>query len=109
MRYAARAIVALTVAASASGCLLSGSHPTGAPLLSVTFINHEPPAERVEVATARPYAEAVWVGGHWTARGDNYAWTAGRWVRPPADKATWESGKWEHGERGWYYTEGQWR
>jgi hypothetical protein len=108
-----RTIALLTLVGSAGACLLGGrthgSPHAGSPIVSVTYLTHEPPPERAESATKRPYADAVWVGGHWTARGDNYAWASGRWVRPPADKSTWDSGKWEHAERGWYYTEGQWR
>ena len=105
-----RSIAALLLAGSLSGCLFAG--PRGgasAPLVSITFINREPPPERVEVISTRPYAEAVWIGGRWTARGDNYAWTPGHWARPEAGKSEWEKGKWEHGDRGWYYTEGHWR
>ncbi len=111
MKHAAgaRAIVGLAFAASMGGCLLGGSHPGGTPLLSVTFLTREPPPERVEVASVRPYAEAVWIGGHWTARGDNYAWMPGHWARPEAGKTEWAGGKWEHSDRGWYYTEGQWK
>jgi hypothetical protein len=102
-------VAVLSLAAALGGCLLGGSHRTGASMVSVNFMTHEPPAERVEVVSKRPYTEAVWVGGHWAAHGDDYAWTPGRWMRPDSGKTDWESGKWEHGDRGWYYTDGQWK
>jgi hypothetical protein len=39
------------------------------------------PADRVEVVTARPGPDYVWVGGRWDRRGDEWEWTSGRWER----------------------------
>jgi hypothetical protein len=105
----ARMVAVISVAATLGGCILSGSPRGGAPLVSVMFITHEPPAARVEVVSVRPYDDAVWIGGHWSARGNDYAWTKGRWERPSAGMTVWESGRWEHEDRGWHYTEGHWR
>jgi hypothetical protein len=74
----------------------------------MTFIAREPPPDRVEVVGARPSASRVWIGGHWTARNNDYVWTKGRWVLPPTGKTEWLSGKWEHEEHGWHYTDGHW-
>jgi hypothetical protein len=104
-----RSTTGLAFAASLGGCLFGGSPHAGAQTVSVTFLTREPPSERVEVPSVRPYAEAVWINGRWTARGDNYAWMPGHWARPEAGKTEWVAGKWEHGDHGWYYTEGQWK
>ena len=101
----ARMGAVLSVVAAMGGCMLPG----GGGLVSVMFITREPPPERVEVITVRPSEESVWIGGHWTGRGNNYAWVSGRWQRPESGKKEWENGKWEHEQRGWYYTEGHWR
>jgi hypothetical protein len=104
-----RMIAVSSLAATIGGCMLPGSAGGGGPLFSVMFITREPPPERVEIVSVRPSGEAVWISGHWTPRGDDYAWTSGRWERPRSDKKEWENGKWEHEKRGWFYTEGHWR
>jgi hypothetical protein len=38
------------------------------------------PADRVEVVTARPSPEHVWVHGRWDQHGDGWAWVEGRWT-----------------------------
>ena len=103
-----RKVAVLSLVAAMSGCMFPGSR-SGAPLVSVMFITRDPPAERVEVVGGRPSEESVWIGGHWSARGNSYAWTPGRWQRPDAGMKEWENGKWVHEPRGWYYTEGRWR
>lgn len=102
-----RMVSVLFFVATIGGCMLPGG--SGAPLVSVMFITREPPVERVEVVSARPDEESVWIGGHWAGRGNSYAWTPGRWRRPEQGKREWENGRWEHEPRGWYYTEGHWR
>ena len=103
-----RMVAVLSLAATLGGCMFPGTR-SGAPLVSVMFITREPPADRVEVISVRPSEESVWIGGHWSARGNNYAWTPGHWQRPDAGMKDWENGKWVHEQRGWYYTEGHWR
>lgn len=103
-----RRVAALSLVATMGGCMFPGGH-SGAPVVSVMFVTRDPPPERVEVVSARPSEESVWIAGHWTARGNSYVWTKGRWERPEAGMTTWESGKWVHEQRGWYYTEGRWR
>ncbi len=39
------------------------------------------PPDRVEVMTARPSPEHVWIRGHWDRRGESWSWTEGRWER----------------------------
>lgn len=69
-----RMVAVLSLVATMGGCVFTGSH-SGAPLVSVMFITREPPVERVEVVSVRPSEESVWIGGHWSPRGNNYAWT----------------------------------
>ncbi|HVA58110.1 MAG: hypothetical protein WBQ26_14420 [Gemmatimonadaceae bacterium] len=56
----------------------------------------------------RPDNQDVWVGGHWAANGNDYAWHDGSWQRPERGKRDWTKGQWEHGDRGWYYVDGHW-
>jgi hypothetical protein len=101
-----RMVAAMTFAVSAGGCMISGR---GGPIVSIGFVSREPPAERVEVVSERPYTEAVWIGGHWSESHGDYVWISGRWERPEAGKHEWVQGKWEHEERGWHWSEGHWR
>jgi hypothetical protein len=102
-----RMLAAMTLAVSVGGCMLTGRG--GTPLLSVSFISREPPPERVEVVSERPYTEAVWIGGHWAESRGDYVWVSGRWERPESGRHEWVQGKWEHEDRGWHWTEGHWR
>ena len=105
----ARAIAVLSLSAALGGCMFSAHGASGGPQFSVMFITREPPPLRVEVVTTRHSEEEVWIGGHWSARNNDYAWVSGRWARPENGKREWQEGKWEHEERGWHYTEGYWR
>ena len=68
-----------------------------------------PPPVRAEVFGVAPGPGFVWINGYWGYRGGGYAWTPGRWERPPHRSARWEEGRWErHGNR-WGYREGHWR
>ncbi len=103
-----RIAAVLSLVAAMGGCVFTGNRSSGG-LVSVMFITREPPAERAEVVSVRPSEESVWIGGHWSGRGNSYVWVAGRWQRPDAGTKEWENGKWVHEPRGWYYSEGHWR
>jgi hypothetical protein len=107
-----RMVAVLSLVATMGGCVFTGNRSSSSSSsgpVSVMFVTREPPVERVEVVSARPNEESVWIGGHWTARGNSYVWTPGRWQHPEPGTTTWESGKWVREQRGWYYTEGRWR
>jgi hypothetical protein len=48
-------------------------------------VPYPPPAARVEVVPPRKGALDVWVDGQWDWDGDVWQWTAGSWVKPPAN------------------------
>jgi hypothetical protein len=102
-----RLVAAMTLVGVMSAC--AGGARVGGTGLSVSFISREPPPERVEVVAARPYEDAVWIGGHWSPRGNDYAWVSGRWERPASGRHEWVAGRWEHEDRGWHYIDGYWR
>lgn len=54
-----------------------------------------PPANR-EVVTEAPSAQHVWVPGHWNRTPDEWQWTGGAWMVPPAGNAYWVDGYWQH-------------
>ena len=74
----------------------------------VVYVRKAPPAARVEVRPARPYAGAVWVAGYWRWNGRNYVWTSGHWVKARRGK-TFTKGHWKKTPRGWRYVPGHWR
>lgn len=109
-----------------SGCLVDP--PPG----QVVVIRRPPPA-RVEVITARPGPDFVWIRGYWTWSGSDYEWVDGRWdrpVRPDGDearpdegqarehgnphgagrrRAKWKDGHWRHYRGGWVWEPGGWQ
>jgi hypothetical protein len=97
-----------SLVAMTNACMFTtGRGPS--PIMSVMFITRDPPPDRVEKVSVRPSDDAVWIGGHWSGRGNSYVWTPGRWQRPEAGAKEWESGKWVREQRGWYYVEGHWQ
>ncbi len=41
-----------------------------------------PPAQQVEIVPVRPFANAVWIGGHWGWAGGRHQWISGHYTRP---------------------------
>jgi WXXGXW repeat (2 copies) len=77
--------------------------------VGVSFANHQPPADRVEVAVASPGAGYVYIRGHWGWGSNDYNWIPGRWERVQRGYRTWVPGHWvqRRGHR-WYWVEGHW-
>jgi hypothetical protein len=69
----------------------------------------QPPAARVEVRTASPGPDYVWVPGSYEFRDGQWEWTAGRWVVPERPAAIWEPGHWEKVPGGYIWQPGHWR
>lgn len=68
-----------------------------------------PPPVRVEVATARPSPNHVWVAGHWAWRGNQHVWMPGHWMMAPGSGYTYEQARWEQQNGAWVFIEGHWR
>lgn len=112
-------------------CLLSAclvDPPPG----QVVVVRRPPPA-RVEIITARPGLDYVWIRGYWIWSGNDYQWVDGRWdrpVRPGGDdarpdagdargrgnphgasrrRAKWKDGRWRHYRGGWVWEPGGWQ
>jgi hypothetical protein len=72
------------------------------------YVKTAPPQARIEHKTAAPYANAVWVSGHWAWRNGKYVWKGGRWVKPRSGYV-WIPGHWVKKRRGWRWIEGHWK
>jgi hypothetical protein len=66
-----------------------------------------PPPPRVERRPAAPFADAVWVDGHWGWRDGRWAWTRGHWDVEHRG-GHWAPGHWDSGPKGYVWTEGHW-
>ncbi len=54
------------------------------------------PPRQQELITAEPSPQHVWVSGQWERTPDSWAWSAGKWIRPPFSNAYWVPGYWKH-------------
>jgi hypothetical protein len=68
-------------------------------------IGAPPPPPRVEVRSAVPGPEFVWVEGYWYPVGNHYKWHRGYWTRAPFAGALWVGPHYEGG----HYFEGFWQ
>jgi len=73
-----------------------------------TVALREPPPPRHERVTAKPFPNAVWIGGHWQWKGGKYVWVSGHWVKKRPGKK-WVPGHWVKRKRGWVWIKGYWR
>lgn len=95
-------------------CVVRGPHGrpvlvAPAPVVSIRYVDREPPPVRYEVAPPPPSPEHVWVAGHWSWDGRAHLWIPGRYLLRPRPRAHWETGRWVRHERGWHWVEGHWR
>jgi WXXGXW repeat (2 copies) len=84
----------------------------GAPAAAEVVIEQEPPAPIVEIQTACPSPNHVWIAGYHTWYGGAFVWVPGCWVlRPPHvhARATWVAGHWDHRGHGYVWVVGCWR
>ena len=114
-------LLATALATSAlmfAGCVVSREpHPrrevavvAPAPEVQGTIVVQEvPPPLRVEVITARPSPQHVWIKGHWRYANRGYVWEAGRWAKPPRHGAMWVEPRWETRNGKYVFIEGSWR
>lgn len=55
----------------------------------IHIASEAPPRPRVEVRSARPSRNHVWIGGYWDRQGDQWAWAPGRWEEPSQRGSHW--------------------
>jgi hypothetical protein len=61
------------------------------------------------VVVPAPRAGYIWIGEEWKWVGGAYVWAGGRWMVPPFANAVWIPGHWRHTKYGWYWLPGEWR
>jgi len=96
---------AVTLAASATGCLVTAHGQVAAPTAEVE-VDEEPPPPRAVVVETRP--GFVFIQGHWQRSGGRWVWRDGYWERERAGYV-WEEGRWETRGRNHVWVEGRWR
>jgi len=95
----------LLVCTMAAGLALAGCSAR----VGYGYVTTAPPLPRVEARGVAPGAGFVWIDGFWHWSGNGYAWSPGRWERPPRHGARWVPGRWEHSHGGYHWREGRWR
>jgi hypothetical protein len=90
------------------GLVLAGLLTAGG-LSAQISVRIGPPRPLVERRGPPPSRGYVWVNGYQRWDGRAYAWTPGRWERPPRPRARWHQHRWvkRHGQ--WVFEEGRWR
>jgi hypothetical protein len=74
------------------------------------YARSAPPAPRYYGPVGRaPGVGFVWTNGYWDWRGNNWAWSDGRWMRPPRGRSVWVTPEWRHDGRGYRMRRGYWR
>jgi hypothetical protein len=68
-----------------------------------------PPSPKTEVKPPKPFANAVWIDGHWKHTRHGWVWVSGHWEKQPRSGAVWVSGKWVKTPRGWKWKPGHWK
>ncbi|MGO9258127.1 MAG: hypothetical protein ACLQU1_17705 [Bryobacteraceae bacterium] len=89
----------------ALGAFVSGC----APGPGMYYTAYAPPAPRYAAVGVAPGPGYVWTTGYWNRAGGNWAWSEGRWMRPPRARAVWVSPEWRHEGRGYRFYRGYWR
>jgi len=70
------------------------------------IVRQAPPRPVHEVVITSPGPGYVWVQGHYSWTGNQWAWVSGAWVMPPQPGAYWVEGRWDGPTQSW--TEGHW-
>lgn len=73
------------------------------------YINKQPPQRKLEIKTAKPTVNHIWVEGHWkwSKLKTEYVWKQGYWKNKKQNKV-WVSGHWKKTPRGWLWIHGYW-
>jgi len=99
--------VSLAAAPALGGCYVEDGPP---PPQTVAYESPPPaPPPQVEVVTASPGPEYVWVGGYHRWNGRSYYWMRGHYERRPHRDAHYYPGHWEHRGRRQFWIEGRWQ
>ncbi len=67
-----------------------------------------PPPAKVEVVSAKPGPNHVWIAGYWKWSRNAYVWVPGHWVKAKPGK-TWVPGHWDKRGPHWVWIPGHWK
>jgi hypothetical protein len=73
-----------------------------------TIVTVPPPTPQVEVITAPPRQNQVWISGYWRWRNGRHAWVPGHWQNARAGYF-WAPGHWVQRGSGWIFAGGFWQ
>jgi hypothetical protein len=109
-----RLLATTTLLGLATACLVPGPRGRVAivapvPVVSIRYVDREPPPVRVERVPPLPSPDHVWIAGYWSWNGHAHVWVPGRHHLRPHPRAHWDEGRWVRHERGWHWIEGRWR
>ena len=85
------------------------STPGGVATDTEVDVSGPPPAPLVDVETASPGPDFVWIGGSWVWVGGRWSWEAGRWEHRPHPGAVWVPHHYEYRNGRHVFTRGHWR
>lgn len=104
MRYRTLLLVGTVfLALSMSGCV-----PRRSGVAYVSRVDARPPAPYLEVVTAAPGPNYVWVNGYWTWIGNRYVWMRGHWAPRPGPGYVWVNNGWTHVNGRYRFVPGRW-
>lgn len=100
-------VLTLAVGLAAFGCYVRAAGPGYGAEVEV---DGAPPAVQEEAVVASPGPGYVWIGGNWDwdVGVRHWAWSSGRWERPPHPEAHWIAGRYEARGGRHYYHAGHW-
>lgn len=104
------------VLAAFAGLLLAGCGDHGRPSAPTQAQSEEyvseppPPPFEVDVQTACPGPDYIWIGGAWDwGPGGRWVWERGHWDRPPHPGAVWEPHRYDTHNGRHVFTRGRWK
>jgi len=106
-------ILALSLGAIClTGCTVrETTYPADGGVVTESEVDVEgpPPAPLVDVETASPGPDFVWIGGSWVWGGGRWQWEKGRWDHRPHPGAEWVPHHYAYHNGRHTFTRGHWR
>jgi len=107
-KYQSLMLLSVCLSVFLSSCTVVEQRPSPA---HAVYVQTPPPNEIIETQIPPPDNSGFWVWqrGHWRWNGFRYFWSAGHWVRRPANYNAWIAPHWEARGNGWIFFEGRWQ
>lgn len=105
-----KSLVMLSIGAMClGGCTVETYGPPGVVASAELDVPGPPPAPLVDVETASPGPDFVWIGGAWNWVGGRWTWDAGRWEHRPHPGAVWVPHHYAYRNGRHVFTRGHWK